>query len=121
MTDLTVSEALDFFGVVFRGKHHIDAALNSEGGVHWINRYTGDMGLCTFDGNELTRLVLLAHERCIRVSVGPSGPRMIKITITGRDPSSETIMCGHPTIEQAIGSFRENRFGQLSHVLGRKR
>jgi hypothetical protein len=67
---------------------------------------TIDMG--TTDRDELTRLVLAAHERCWRISLAPHGPRRLLIEVHQRQPRVAPIdsMRQHPTLEQAIASWR---------------
>lgn len=62
--------------------------------------------LATYDGDALTRLVILAHDRCMRVSVEPSGPRRIQIRAWPRDPAGTGRGTRHPTIERAIAVVR---------------
>lgn len=107
ITPLTRQEAETFFAEVFGGKHHIDATLHERyRGVWSINRYAGDLGLCTYDGNDLTRLVLAAHEFAYRLSIQPSGPRLLRIESSRRDPGASTFSEGHDTIEQAALRWR---------------
>ena len=72
--------------------------------------------LSTYDGSELTRLVLLAHKRSVRASVLPSGPGQIKIVLFQRKPIDEELSfksvkrsnrvkwSKHPSIFDAINS-----------------
>lgn len=62
--------------------------------------------LSTFDFAGLTRLVIAAHDECVRVSVMNSGPRQIKLTFHDRKRSGEHSYERHPTIEQALESYR---------------
>ena len=54
--------------------------------VHWGFglRMTWFSEVATFDGNALTRLVLLAHERRCRVAISPASPRHISIEVHAR-------------------------------------
>jgi hypothetical protein len=63
--------------------------------------------LATWDQDHLTRLVFAAHDRCCRLEVNPSGPGRLEIAIyTGRS-REDSIMHGHPTIEDALKRWRE--------------
>lgn len=100
--------AIEFFGEFFLGKHHIPATIH-EWGEGWCINISRD--LATFDFDDLTRLVFLAHDRCVRVSVsGDSGPRMIRICIWQRNTRSPdgAFYDRHPTIEQALEIWRKH-------------
>lgn len=97
-------DAEDFFSELYFGKHHIPGKIKPFG-EGWSVNHHGD--LSTFDFDALTRLVFLAHDRCMRTSIEQSGPRMIKIIIWKRDSRSGNIYSRHPTIEQALAKWRE--------------
>jgi hypothetical protein len=99
---LTKEEATAFFAALYQGEHHFPSKMQPYG-EGWSMSHFGS--LATFDADDLTRLVLLAHDRCIRVEVGQGGPNRLRIAIHKRE--REGRMYGrHPTIEQAISSFR---------------
>lgn len=102
---LTREEAEDFFGTLYRGRHHIPGnGVKPEGNWAWVvNHY---IGLSTYDYDELTRLVFLAHDRCVRAEVLFSGPRMVKIRISKRSGRTGNFAERHPTIEQALADWR---------------
>jgi hypothetical protein len=62
--------------------------------------------LSTFDSNRLTELVIAAHDQCVRVTVGPSGPKRVKIQMWPRKGREGKLYNRHPTIEQAIETAR---------------
>jgi len=97
-------EAEDFFSEIFGGLHHIPSKLK-ECGTGW--QITCGQNLATFDSNLLTRLVLLAHESCIRVEIVPVNFRLLGIIIHKRQPHGTKFFERHPTIEQAIEEFRK--------------
>lgn len=66
--------------------------------------YTG--GLSTYDFDHLTRLVIGAHDECIRVCLEPKAPRYMRLSMSPRDRDGDNISTRHPTIEDAISSFR---------------
>lgn len=98
----------DILGQAYKGIYHIQkAVLNKK--VRWesdcwieivINRE-----LSTYDGNELTVLVLLCHEQSIRLSVSGAAPGYLRL---GFSPRKATLNAPtwdrHPTIEQAIAT-----------------
>lgn len=101
---LTQDEATKFFSQFYRGEHHIPGYKVHEFGKGWMVKH--DQGdLATFDFNGLTRLVLMAHHYCYRVSVNNHGPRTMKICIWKRQREG-SVSHRHPTIEQAIEDFK---------------
>lgn len=109
----TPPEVVEFFSRLFRGEHHIPSAIKNEvpgsslkNGCYAVTCFVGQMGMSTFDDDRLTRLVLLAHELCFRAVVAPSAPRYLKIFITKRDSDATEFTRRHPTIEQAVESFK---------------
>ena len=60
----------------------------------------------TFDFGELTRLVVLAHDRMIRVEIGSSGPGMFRVILHKRHSRDGSMSQRHPTIEDAIKGVR---------------
>lgn len=54
----------------------------------------------------LTRLVIGAHDECIRVEISPCAFRYLKIEMWPREGREGCISRRHPTIEQAIESYR---------------
>lgn len=74
-----------------------------EGAVHLV--MYGSMA--TWDFNHLTRLVIAAHDACIRVSVEAAAPKYLRIAMHRRDRDADAIHARHPTIEQAIEAFRK--------------
>lgn len=102
---LTEPEARAFFSDFYGGEHHFPAKLKPYG-LGWAMSHFGV--LSTFDADDLTRLVLLAHERCIRVQVEQGGPNRLRIAIWKREREG-CLYERHPTIEQALERFREGR------------
>lgn len=92
-----------FCDLVF-GAHHIMGTVRAFGsGLLWNARIDN---LATFDFDGLTRLVVMAHDRCIRVELIPSGPGMIGITAFKRHKREGSMYERHPTMEEAIISAR---------------
>lgn len=111
---LTHEQAVAFFATLYRGEHHIPGAKWKGENVRpcghgWSVSHLGD--LASYDGDELTRLVLLAHERCVRVEVSQGGPNRLRIAIWGRERTGG-IAERHPTIEHAIEQFRAHDAGR---------
>lgn len=99
---LSESEAIAFFAEFYRGEHHFPSQPKPHG-EGWAISHFGC--LSTYDFDDLTRLVLLAHEKCIRVQIEQGGPRRLRIVIWKRSREGSNFE-RHPTIEQAIEKFR---------------
>lgn len=91
-------EAIAFFSEFYRGEHHFPSDIKPFG-EGWSMSHMGD--LSTYDGDELTRLVLLAHEKCIRVEIDSGGPRRVRISIWKREREG-AMHTRHPTIDQVL-------------------
>lgn len=90
------------------GIHHIEVSALKKAdwsSKHNVHIWTG-RSLSTFDFDDLTRLVFLAHDHCIRVEIDVHGPRMLGLSFHPRVRDG-SIMVRHPTIEQAVASWRE--------------
>lgn len=106
---ITFWEAEAFFSELYFGKHHIPAGGIKPFGQGWsVNHYAE---IATFDFNALTRLVFLAHDKCIRVSIMQGGPGAIKIVLHKRSSRSGSMFGRHPTIEYALSIWRDKHEG----------
>lgn len=65
--------------------------------------------LATFDGDALTRMVIVAHELCCRVEVRPHNPGHLLVCLWERDREGG-MSERHPTIEQAIADVRASTY-----------
>lgn len=109
------AKAADLIGDWQRGIYHIhNQALRADwSNDRWVSvSYPGY--LSTFDWNDLTRLVILAHDRCIRVMIEPN-MRYLKITMHPRTRGGD-LYNRHDTIEDAISRVR-NEYGEPLEVL----
>ncbi len=105
-TEFTKQEAIDFFSKFYNGEHHIPGY--AEGikpcGLGWqVNHDRGCMS--TYDFSNLTKLVVMAHDMCIRVQVAAVRNGIIQIAIHKRSREGN-IMHAHPTLEQNISELR---------------
>lgn len=73
--------------IVQKGYHHL-GKIKADGRTGVVSSIYGNAS--TFDYDTLTRIVLVAHQMGVRMSVGSSGPRMIKLTAHARHSSDET-------------------------------
>lgn len=90
---------------LFGGPHHLDAKVSpsADNGIR-LNIYIPQMS--TFDGNRLTRAVFMAHDRCIRLELCPSGPNLIKFLLHKRECREGGMSLRHPTLAQALADYR---------------
>ena len=104
MNELTEQQAIDFFSEFYNGEHHIPGYKPKQEGFGWsVKHNRGDMA--TYDFNQLTRLVLMAHDKCIRVGIEAIRNGIIKITIWQRVREG-SMYERHPTIDDAIKAFK---------------
>lgn len=95
------------FADVVGGHHHIHGKVHPHGSGIKINSTSGFWATYDYDG--LTRLVVLAHDRMIRVELRPSGPRMVGFALWKRHTRDGEMHKRHPTIEQAIEHHRPDQ------------
>lgn len=65
--------------------------------------------LATYDFSELTGLVILAHDQCVRVQIDALAPKLMGIAMHQRHKRDGQMHELHPTIEQAIERIRTRR------------
>lgn len=87
---------------VFGGPHHLPRVYDWGGGIKCNLMYR----LATTDFSHLTHLVVLAHDRCIRVEVGPCNAQCISVVLHKRTSRVGDFWARHPTIEDAIQTVR---------------
>lgn len=61
----------------------------------------------SFDFNQLTKIVILGHDRMIRVCIRACNPQYFKLELFKRHKREGLISERHPTIEEAIVIARE--------------
>lgn len=97
---------VDVLAIAFGGHHHLPETKEHGSGVH-INVYPDS--LATFDFDRLTTLVLLAHKYAVRIEIGSSGPKMVKIIAHRRIPGGKDLKQHqrHPTLSDLIAKAGE--------------
>jgi len=98
--------AIQFFALLFCGEHHIPGGLKGvkEYGEGWcVNALES---FATFDGNMLTELVFLAHDKAVRAEIKGGGPHRVKICIWQRTREGR-LYDRHPTLEEAVAGWRK--------------
>jgi hypothetical protein len=100
------------------GLHHFDQAMMKK--VEWTNTHFIAIklggGLASFDFNNLTRLIFLAHDHCIRVEIAPLTFKVLRVLFHPRHKREGNIYERHPTLEQAVGAYRGNHPAPPSSV-----
>lgn len=90
---------------IFGGFHHVQGKVHPHGRGICLNTRLGCFA--TFDFNDLTRAVFLAHDRAIRFEIRPSGPGMLALCLSFRGKRDGHIYERHPTIDSAIADWRK--------------
>ena len=99
-------ECYQFIADLYCGFHHVHGKLHEWG--YGIKLNTSQTSLfSTFDFNGLTKAVIMAHDRMIRFSIEPSGPRMLALVLYKRHKRDGNMSERHPTIEDAISRHRK--------------
>ena len=62
--------------------------------------------LSTYDFDELTRLVILAHDECVRIEINALAPKIMAISMWQRNKRDGSMFERHPTIDGAIAKIR---------------
>lgn len=106
---LTKERAEDFFAELYKGHHHIPSpgVRQFEKDRLWWYVIDHASRYSTYDGDLLTRLVFLCHDKHVRAELRDGGFGRIKIIITPRDREGY-IFERHPTIGEALENWREN-------------
>ena len=105
MEQLSKEIAEEFYSEFFYGLHHLPDEIKPFG-YGWS--VACRKPLASTDYNDLTRLVLMAHDKCIRVEVVPKGMNRYLLTLSPRQRDGK-LMTGHPTIDQAIEMYELNK------------
>ncbi len=110
--------AADFLGDVFQGIYHLNThALRA---VDWSDKWCiqfnlGWRELATVDGNKLTRMVVLAHDRMLRIGLEPYTFHHIKISICQRTVRTGNLTERCPTLIDHIKLIREHYHSEELH------
>jgi len=96
---------------VFGGVHNVMGCWNRK--EVWPNNDGLKMSLpasclSTFDADGLTRLVVAAHDECVRVEIVGGGPRRVTVTFHVREGREGCYYQKHPTMEQALAEIRKH-------------
>jgi len=99
----------DVLGFVYRGIYHLPNSATYNTDWSDLRRIVVNVPaeLCTWDGNTLTQLVVVTHDMMLRMEVGPSGPRMIKLSFFQRMARDGDTSLRLPTLEEHVGMIRQ--------------
>lgn len=103
-------EVADLLGDTFQGIYHLSYRALQK--TQWENNYVIEFNysgsLETVDFNLLTILVVLAHDRMIRVSIRGIGPGYMQLIFHKRTRRTGKFHERYPTIENHIKQIREH-------------
>lgn len=110
-------ECAEFLAEFYQGFNHIPGEFRAAG-KSAVAMDVGHISLGTFDFNEMTRLVVLAHDKCMRFGV--NGPHMEEREYEGHkyEKAMMTIVVSkrkregsmferHPTLDEAVAQIRK--------------
>jgi hypothetical protein len=110
------AEVADILGQVFQGIYHIDSEVlhkrcqwDNERYIEVVMPDSTNCGLSTYDFNNLTTLVVLCHDRCVRLSIYAAAPNRLRLMFHKREGRTGSINEKHPTLEEAVRGIRERR------------
>lgn len=90
---------------LFYGFNHITGTIKKDWEGIKVAVDTGNWA-ATFDFDGLTRAVVMAHDRMIRVEIRPAGPHRIKLLLQKRHVREGKMRDRHPTLEDAVADIR---------------
>lgn len=100
----------DLLGDVFQGIYHLSSTSLDK--VKWDDPYCIEFTyygeLATFDFSHLTVLVVLAHDRMIRVCIRGIGPGYMRLMFHQRETRTGRMSERYPTIEDHVKIIREH-------------
>lgn len=105
---------LDLISEWVHGLHHFDSSVAKK--VDWTDPDFIEVkwrvpGLATFDFNQLTRLVLLSHDKMVRVEINPQSSGMFCFLFHGRHSRTGGMCERFPSIETVLAQWRESHRG----------
>lgn len=102
-------DVADLLGELYWGIYHLEPGALSRAdwsateNIFLVISHRADWS--TFDFDNLTRLVFLAHHMAIRVELEPVAPKCMRVRFSRRQRSGATSE-RHPDLEEAIDTFR---------------
>lgn len=100
----------DLLDIWIGGLHHLDISVAKK--ANWWDTAYVELkwrhpGLATFDGDNLTRLVFLSHDKMVRVDIDPLTVGMFRFMFHGRHSRDGGLCDRFPDIETQLSRWRE--------------
>jgi hypothetical protein len=97
-------DVASLLGDVFQGIYHLEDSALFHKRVEWDSQHHIEIVLygpiATYDGNALTRLVVIAHDRCIRVSITAANIGYLRLMFHQRTGQKGSVSKTHPTLDE---------------------
>lgn len=99
----------DLLDIAVGGLHHLDHEAAKQ--AKWNDTLYIEIEwrhdeFASYDNSLLTRLVFLAHDTCIRISIQPCTIGMLRVMFHPRKGRDGDFSRRHPTLEQAVAEWR---------------
>ena len=99
-------EVADILGQVWRGIYHLDHTKLKLFDPR-LAEVTIRGELATWDYTYLTDLVVLCHDRCVRLAISGARNGILRLRFWPRDRKSTDSICRfHPTMEESVARVR---------------
>lgn len=99
----------DLLGQAFLGIYHISYSLKK---VNWADPWLIEFNyygrLCTYDCDELTRLVVLSFDMMVRIEIAGVGPGYLKLRFWKREHREGAQSSRIPHIEDQLAMYRRH-------------
>lgn len=103
------ADVADFLADWYGGMHNFVHQTNIKK-INWENDFWIEVpfrrGISTYDDSYLTRLVVMSHDRCLRVEINPRHRDYIEFVFHRRSRNSSDISKRMPTMEDHLLSIR---------------
>lgn len=97
-------KAENVLAVTYHGLHHVDLRKAKEEPGYFSICVCG--GVSTYDFDTLSRLVIAAHDACVRLDINGAAHGYLRLTFTDRKRGGD-VFTRHPQIDKAIQTTRE--------------
>lgn len=101
---------------LYGGEHHINSKPEPWG--NGLSICVSDDGVTTYDGSTLTALVVLAHDRGVRVGIEVANFRRLRLTLYARQcRTGGHCWERHPTLEDHVKRIRRRSDDDMPVIL----
>ena len=107
-------ECAQMIADISQGWHHVTGKI-----IEWgrgIKYSCHASRLATFDYEGLTRAVIMAHDRCIRLELAASSPGRVGLCLWKRHTRTGDRMSRHPTIHEAVAQWHDPKYPQPEEI-----